>query len=148
MSLHVYVARSGWKDTPILEQEWIDAIARCPELEARPVENRKRSYPPLAVLRGQPRQRLELMDGFIHAQRPEEPLVAVLFALAEILDARVYSERGKPYASVEDWERKTRSYRRRREHDVREARKHRWLRRIGFLVAVAGVVLLLNWLRG
>jgi hypothetical protein len=47
----------------------------------------------------------------VDAQDPSKELVLVMFKLAIILDAGVYSERLKRYASVEDWERRTKKYR-------------------------------------
>ncbi len=150
MTLRVYVVRGDrTKITPISEAEWLTALGRVPDLEIREVENRKQHVTPYAELRGEPRQWLGLsMNGVVEAQRPGESLVRAMFALARLLDAQVVNAKLKPYASVEDWERKTRHERVQLEDALRRERTRRWLRRAGFACAVGAVVMLLRWLFG
>lgn len=148
MSYHVFIAREGWKDTPISPEEWRVACAATPQLETkrvgRPDEGRV-----LAWLRGEKRQWLSLKEGFVHAQDPTEDLVSVMFAIAETLDAGVYSIRAKRYASVADWRRRTKRYRERLQRGRAEYAKLRLRRRVMFalmFVGCLGAGMLLGWI--
>jgi len=137
MSYHVYIARSGWRDTPISPEEWSQAVSEESALEARPTP---RGDHLMVHLEEKPRKWLNLTQGYVHAQDPGEELVAVMFQLASRLDARVYSERAKPYESVADWRNRTKRYRVRRDAaraEAREATRRRRFRLAGVLVAGA-----------
>ena len=137
MSYHVFIAREGWKDTPISPEEWCVACAAMPQLELKNV-GRPDAGLVVAWLRGQKRQRLSLMQGFIDAQDPNEELVTVMFSIAERLDAGVYSIRAKRYASVADWRRRTKRYRERRHRLRAEYGKLKRRRRLIFALTVVG----------
>jgi len=111
MSLHVYIAREGFKETPILLPEWLMAARQCEELQ---IEQRKVKARTVVVvtLKGDPRARLSRTPyGLIDAQNPSSGLVSVMFKLAQMLNAGVYSEDLERYDSVEDWDRRTAGYR-------------------------------------
>ncbi|NRF70849.1 hypothetical protein HLB44_27975 [Aquincola sp. S2] len=109
MGLRVYVARSGWRETPITADEWHDAVVTLPELEVHHVHG---GGPVRAMLRGSQRRGLAWNDGYISAHHANARLVAVLFVLADRLGARVYSAHRRPYLDVADWEQRTQRYRR------------------------------------
>lgn len=112
MSYHVYVARDGFKETPIPYEQWIAAATKCDELFVEDKKNRKGWISSTVNLKADKKQRLSLTPyGLVHAQNPNKDLVAVMFKLAGLLDARVYSEELELYESVDDWEKRTRNYR-------------------------------------
>lgn len=148
MSYHVFIAREGWKDTPIGPEEWRVACAAMPQLEIKKVGRPDAGL--MAVwLRGQKRQRLRLKEGYIDAQDPSEDLVSVMFAIAERLDAGVYSIRAKRYASVADWRRRTKRYRERLQRGRAEYARLKLRRRLMFalmVVGCSGAGVLLGWI--
>lgn len=112
MSYHVYVARDGFKETPIPYEQWIAAAVKCDELFVEEKKNRKGWISSTVNLKADKKQRLSLTPyGLVHAQNPNKDLVAVMFKLAGLLDAKVYSEELELYESVDDWEKRTRNYR-------------------------------------
>lgn len=117
MAFRAYVARSGWRETPITPAEWRAAASSLPELE---VHASYHDEAVCAVLRGSQRRRLSWNDGYISAHHTNERLVAVLFVLAERLGAHVYSEHRRPYLDLADWqERQQRQQRRKRPYEPR-----------------------------
>jgi hypothetical protein len=147
MSKHVHIAFARFKDSPIPRAEWEAAVAQCPALQGE--VGRRRDGTPFAVacLAADPRQRLQLdVYGLGHAQDPSRELVEAMFQVAGLLGAGVYSERCKPYASPDDWERRTRNYRQgEAARRARLRRNGRW--RSVFIVgaAVLGALLASFW---
>lgn len=148
MSFHVYVARGGFKSTPISAAEWIAAARQCAGLDLPEELNQQGVVHSLvARLRSQPRQCLSLdPHGLIHAQDPSETLVELMFELAERLQAGVYSEKLKRYQSVGDWREKTRSYRVQRERQLNQLRAHRRRRLALYLGGALALAATLGWL--
>jgi hypothetical protein len=148
MSFHVYVAREGFKSTPISPAEWMAAAGQCagldlPEVPDRPGGGRITT----ARLRCQRGECLSLdPHGLIHAQDPSEALVELMFELAERLQAGVYSEKLKRYQSVDDWRDKTRSYRIQRERQLNQLRAHRRRRLALYLGGALALAATLGWL--
>ena len=92
MSYHVYVSKEGFKDNPIPMEEWLAAARRCNELVVEEQTNRQR--PNFRItLRTNRHSRFERTPyGLIHVQAPSKEQVEVMFKLANLLDANVYSE--------------------------------------------------------
>lgn len=102
MGARAFLARSGWRETPITAEEWKVAASGVPEL----VLHHDADSPAVkAVLRGSHRRRLTWHDGYVAAHHANPALVAALFVLADRLGAQVYSEQRRRYADVADWER-------------------------------------------
>jgi hypothetical protein len=109
MGLRAYVARSGWRETPITADEWHDAVATLPELEVHQVHG---GGAVRAMLRGSQRRGLTWHDGYISANHVNARLAASMFVLADRLGAQVYSAHRRPYLDVADWEQRSQRYRR------------------------------------
>lgn len=148
MSYHIYVSKEGFKDTPITNEQWVAAAAKCEELyvEERKMRSRKHLF---VSLKTDKQQHISLTPhGLVHAQDPSKDLVSVMFKLATLLDAKVYSEELAPYKSIEDWENKTEKFRtelrnRRRENKIASyKRKFLWFIWI-IIAALVGIFLAL-----
>lgn len=140
MSFHVYIARPGFKNTPIQRGQWIAAASGNGKLKG--LGNTETAS---FSLRSDTSQRLTLdPHGLVHTQNPSKELIAVMFELAEPLGAGVYSEKLKRYSSIEDWEERTRSYRvqqqRNRAH-AQSTRRKKWL----MWFAVVAVAAIAGW---
>lgn len=148
MSFHIYVARDGFKSSPISTAAWIDAARQCPKLDLPDEFNRSGVRISVAKLKSNRRQRLSLDPyGLIHAQDPTQELVEVMFEVAELLNAGVYSEKLKRFQSVDDWRDRTNSYRMQRGRQLAEARKHR-RRRLAIYIAIVASSAILGWVIG
>lgn len=148
MSFHVYVARAGFKSNPIGAADWIDAARQCPELDVRDEFNRAGVRIYLVQLKSHRRQQLSLdPHGLIHTQDPNQELVEVMFKLAGLLDAGVYSEKLKRFQSVNDWRDRTNSYRVQRNLRLAVARKNRH-RRLAISIAIIAASSILGWFIG
>ncbi|MFA7276340.1 MAG: hypothetical protein WC043_06015 [Pseudobdellovibrionaceae bacterium] len=144
MSYHVYVAYNGFKETPIAPANFQAAVKACPELSVPPKTESFRT----AWLKEQKRQRLHLtVYGLIDAQAPSEDLIHVMFKIAKILGARVYSERLKPYDSPEDWEKRTRTYRQKTEAARQNYRRQKNLRLLLWISFITAC-LVIGWMTG
>lgn len=111
MSYHVYLARQGFEASPIGEEEWIAAVGSCPMLKVVKSTNRKGRTHNSVRLATDPDRRIWLLPtGVVDAQAPNRQVIEALFAVAPMLNAGVYSEKGKKYVSPQDWEERTRSY--------------------------------------
>jgi len=143
MSYHVYLARRGFKETPIPPEAWFAAARACPELTVDERPNRHGRLVRRVWLGKEQRAWLSLNPhGVVEAQDPSPELIAVMLKLAGPLDAAVYSEKLKQYESVEDWEKRTEPYRQLRDGRRATARKKRLLRRATFVaVVLAGALL-------
>jgi hypothetical protein len=148
MSFHIYVARKGFKSSPISTADWIDVARQCPKLELADEFNRSGVRISVAKLRSNRRQRLSLdPNGLIHAQDPSQELVEAMFELARLLNAGVYSEKLKRFQSVGDWRDRTNSYRMQRGRQLAEARKNRYRRLVIYIAMVASSAVL-GWVIG
>lgn len=141
MSFHVYIARPGFKDSPLDREQWRAAARSRAELVAL--------GPPEAAcfaLASDSAQRLALdPHGLVHAQNPSSELIEVMFGLAEVLEAGVYSEKLRRYDSAQDWAERTRSYRAQQQRQ--RAERQRGRRRTQLLWAAGALgVLLVCWL--
>jgi hypothetical protein len=127
MSLHVYIANQGLKDNPIASDAWIAAARQHHALTVLELRSRNGSPYHEVHLKKDKASRLTLdRYGLVHAQAPSRDLIVVMFDLAATLGAMVVSEKAKPYRSVDDWEKRTREFRKR--HEDNKAR-HRTVRR-------------------
>ena len=148
MSFHIYVARDGFKSTPISTAEWMDAVRQCSRLDSPDEFSRSGVRICAAALKSDRPQRLALdPHGLIDAQDPNQELVDVMFELAGLLNAGVYSEKLKRFKSVDDWRERTNSYRVQRERQLAESRQHR-RRRLATYLAVVASSAILGWLIG
>jgi hypothetical protein len=103
MGTRAFVARSGWRKTPISLDELAQAVAESPDLELRQgIDGDLR-----ALLRGSSRRRLTWHEGYLAAHHTNPRMAAAVFDLAERLGAEVYSERRHRYADLADWARRT-----------------------------------------
>jgi hypothetical protein len=158
---HVYIARAGFNETPFSMEEWLAAAGQCDALEILRTKTWKLEIHEV-FLRGNRRAWLSLRPyGLILAQRPDKPLVEVMFRLAELLDAGVYSLTWNKardsliahdrFASVEDWDQRTaverlrlqqrRADYKRRRTDYRRQRRIRFMQMMLFIVVfVLGLV--------
>ena len=140
MSFHVYIARAGFKETPIYEGEWIEAADHCNELVVEERKNRKGVIFHTVRLKSDKKQRLNRTPyGLVLAQNHTKELFKVRLNLAPVLESMVYSERLKPYESVIDWEARTKNYRKRREEHINEY-KRGWYKRKLFWVILAAIL--------
>lgn len=141
MSFHVYIAHAGFKDSPVDREQWLAAARGRPELV--PLGTPEAACFALA---SDSAQRLSLdPHGLVHTQNPTRELVVVMFELAEVLGAGVYSEKLKRYSSPQDWEARTRSHR--AQHQRHRAQLQRARRRTQLLWAAGALgVLLVCWL--
>jgi hypothetical protein len=101
MAFRAFVARSGWNKTPISAQEWREAAAALPELELHAGLG---GEPVRAMLRGSRRRGVILQQGYLCGEHVDSRLVSVMFALAELLGAQVFSEARRPYSDLSDWQ--------------------------------------------
>ncbi|HSV50629.1 MAG TPA: hypothetical protein VLJ57_00830 [Burkholderiaceae bacterium] len=148
MSFHIYVARDGFKSNPISAADWVDAARQCPTLDVRDEVSRSGTRISLAKLKSHRRQHLSLdPHGLIHAQDPNQELVKVMFELAGLLNAGVYSEKRKRFQSVDDWRDRTNSYRVQRDRQLTEARKRR-RRRVAMYIAILASSAIFGWFIG
>jgi len=136
VSLHVYIARPGFKDSPLDRAQWLAAAQGRPELKAMGGPGS------LCFSLASDSDQCLALDphGLVHAQNPSRELVVVMFELAEGLGAGVYSEKLKRYSSPQDWEERTRSHR--AQHQRHRAQLQRERRRTQLMGAavVLGVV--------
>jgi hypothetical protein len=102
MGTRAFVARHGWKNTPIGLDEWAAAVAQSDDLELHQAPDGELT----ALLRGSRRRRLTWHDGYLAAHHTDARLAAAVFALADRLHADVYSEHRHRYASFADWQRR------------------------------------------
>lgn len=140
MSFHVYVSRPGFKDEPIFGDEWVAAARSCPRLSVVEHLNRRGVSHHQVKLAGTGKFLWLTPYGLIHAQDPPEDLVEVMFEIAAILGAGVYSERLKRYDSVSDWRERTHRYRASRSAATAIANgRRRWLLTLWALLIVCSL---------
>ena len=150
MSHHVYVARPGFESSPIGADEWLAAASACPLLEVVTTTNRKGKVHHSVRLASDLNRPIWLLPtGVVDAQAPTTEVVAALFSIVPSLGAAVYSDKGKAYTSVQDWEEKTRSYRAQlvvaRAEALKVTRMER-LHLLAKLAAAAACGVALSWL--
>ena len=99
MGTRAFVARPGWGDTPIGQEEWAEAVQESADLELHRWPDGELT----ALLRGSRRRRLTWHDGYLAAHHTDARMAAAVFALAERLQAGVYSDRRHRFASLAEW---------------------------------------------
>ena len=99
MGTRAFVARAGWRDTPIGHEEWAEAVRQSTDLEMHRLPDGELT----ALLRGSRRRRVTWHDGYLASHHTDARMAMAVFALAERLQADVYSERRHRYASLEEW---------------------------------------------
>jgi hypothetical protein len=99
MGTRAFVARPGWRDTPIGQEEWAEAVQQSTDLEMHRWPDGELT----ALLRGSRRRRVTWHDGYLAAHHADARLAAAVFALAERLQADVYSEQRHRFASLAEW---------------------------------------------
>lgn len=147
MSYHVYIARAGFNEQPIPPDAWLAAVRADGRLAVVERPDSAAGPPPVVTLRATGEWLALTPYGLVQAQDPSAALVAVMFDVAAALDGLVYSERLKPYRSVDDWTRRTAPYRAARDGRRQAARRRRWVSAVltaVLLVASVGV----GWLLG
>jgi hypothetical protein len=100
MERRAFVARHGWKDTPIGRDEWAEAVRQSADLEAHQTPDGELT----ALLRGSRRRRVTWHGGYLASHHTDARLAVAVFALAERLNADVYSEQRHRYASLAEWQ--------------------------------------------
>lgn len=133
MSFHVYISRDGFKDNPIPMDQWLTAVRQCGEVIVEDPTNQQRTNYRV-TLKSNRHARFERTPyGLIHVQAPSREQIEVMFKLANLLDAGVYSEDLDRYVSVEDWEEKTRKFRHARDEHISAYRIKRRIK-FGFII--------------
>ena len=102
MGTRAFVARHGWKHTPIGLDEWAAAVTQSDDLELHQSPDGELT----ALLRGSRRRRLTWHDGYLASHHTDARMAAAVFALAQRLQADVYSEHRHRYASFAEWQRR------------------------------------------
>ena len=149
MSNYVYIALDGLRKSPISEQAWLSAVAQCDELVIDPSASSRRSAH-VVRLKTDRRAILRLdRFGIAGAAAPSKELIAVMFKVASLLNADVYSEHFNRYASTDEWLRRRQLHRRAydQQRAYKENRKDR-LRRLGLGLAVCTAAALAGFLLG
>ena len=100
MGTRAFVARHGWKHTPIGLDEWVEAVGQSTDLELHHSPDGELT----ALLRGSRRRRLTWHDGYLASHHTNERMAAAVFALADRLHADVYNVHRYRYASLADWQ--------------------------------------------
>lgn len=114
--------------------QWLAAARQCDELVVEDQTNRQRTNYRV-TLKANRHSRFELTPyGLIHVQAPSREQIVVMFKLASLLDAGVYSEDLHRYISVEDWEERTREYRLDRDKSMSAYRARRRTKLILFIL--------------
>jgi hypothetical protein len=99
MGTRAFVARQGWKETPIGLDEWVAAVSRSADLELHQSPDGEL----IALLRGSRRRRVTWHDGYLAAHHTNVRMAEAVFALAERLHADVYSDGRHRYGSLAEW---------------------------------------------
>lgn len=148
MSFHVYIARAGFKETPISPDEWLASASECAELRVEKKLNRHGKMFCNVALKDRRDARLHLTPhGLIDAQEPSKALITIMFRLAAMLGAGVYGENLYRYTSPDNWEQHTALARKARA-DRREKRRmaRRWHACCWALVLIASAMI--GWALG
>ena len=148
MSLHVYIARPGFKETPISADDWFASASTCVELHVEKNLNRAGKTFCTVALKNQRDASLHLtLHGLIDAQEPSKELIVIMFRLAAMLGAGVYGDSLDRYTSPEHWETHTAAARKARA-ERRDSRRtaRRWKACGLALVIIAGA--LIGWAAG
>jgi hypothetical protein len=140
MSHTVYIAYPGFKQEPIAQAAVVDAILAVTYrnqnlIAVTSAQKHTKGNIAVARLDGSKQQKISLsVYGLVFVQNPDKEFVEILFEIASILNAKVYSERLKPYASLEDWEKRTAEYRKRRKHRLEKHSKREQIKILGWMI--------------
>ncbi len=155
VSYHIHIAFEGFKETPIPLDAWLAAARQCDDVVVEEQAMRSAEIHYSVHLKADKRAWLDRTPyGLIEAQDPSRELVEAMFKLADALNAGVYSERLKRFRSVDDWERRTRRYRRsleERRAKYGAARRARIVLWVVYLAAAAALGVLAStfgWFKG
>lgn len=145
MSYHVYIALKGFKDNPISQQNWLEAVQHCGKLQTEWLRNRLDKVFYRVHLKSDRNSVLSLdRYGLGHAQDPSKEMIESMFEVAEELCAHVYSEKLRCYTSVQDWEEHTRSYRACRDKRLNQRNMNRSRVRF-FIISIVLIFVVLGW---
>jgi hypothetical protein len=140
MSHTVYTAYPGFKQEPIAQAAVVDAILAVTYrnqnlIAVTSAEKHTKGIIAVARLDGSKQQKISLsVYGLVFVQNPDKELVEILFEIASILNAKVYSERLKPYAGPEDWEKRATEYRKRRNLRIEKQSKRKQIKMLGWMI--------------
>ncbi|NHZ44861.1 hypothetical protein [Massilia aquatica] len=143
MSFHVYIARAGFKETPIGPDEWFASASDCPELRVEKKRSRNGRTFCTVALKDRRDAGLHLTPhGLVDAQEPSKELILTMFRLAAMLGAGVYGDKLYRYTSPEHWETHT-AVERKTRADLREKRKmaRRWRACTYAVILIAGAMI-------
>lgn len=113
MSTYVYIALEGLRSSPISEEAWLYAVRQCDELVVDRARSRGARRQHVVHLKRDKRATVRLdRFGIAGARDPSREMITVMFKVASVLDANVYSERFNKYASTDDWLRRSENHRR------------------------------------
>lgn len=108
----MHIAREGFRKTPIHFYEWLAAARQCEELVVEEKRNWFGKLQPRVSLKSDRNTALHLgSDGLIRAEAPSTELLIVMYRLADMLNAGVYSNSLRSCKTIEDGERRARKYR-------------------------------------
>jgi hypothetical protein len=151
MSLYVFIAKEGFKSNPISTEAWLAAARQHHALCVEDAPGKKWGPPQRIFLKDQPKAWIELdRHGLVRTPSPSRDMVVVMFDLAAALGARVYSESLNPYRSPDDWEKRTREYRKKAEEKrVRHRRASvLWSVFFGVVLLTMGISLASHFMHG
>jgi hypothetical protein len=111
MSVHVYIAREGFKENPIPLEDWLTAARQNEELVVEEAKNQLHPSYIVSLKRNKRARFVRTPYGLIDAQDPCLEQVRTMFQLANLLGAGVYSDQLERYQSADDWDEKTRESR-------------------------------------
>lgn len=113
MSTYVYIALEGLRRSPISEEAWLSAVQQCDELVVDKARASGARGQTVVCLKKDRRATVRLdRYGIAGARDPSKELISVMFKVASVLEANVYSERFNKYNSADDWMRRRTSHRR------------------------------------
>ncbi|NML60124.1 hypothetical protein HHL21_03290 [Massilia sp. RP-1-19] len=103
MSAYVYIAYEGLRTSPISVEAWLAAVNRCDKLILDKAVSFRAHGQQVVRLKSARRASVRLdRFGIAGARDPSEELIRVMFDIASLLGANVYSERFNKYASADD----------------------------------------------
>lgn len=114
MSTYIYIALDGLRTSPISEEAWLFAVQQCDELVVEHAGSPFEARSHHVVRLKKDRRAIVRLDrfGIAAARDPSNELIAVMFKVAALLGANVYSERFHVYQSTADLVRRRTQHRR------------------------------------